>query len=285
MAARLPYPALVASIAAMLRLDQVVAPKRLHLALPGGMLLVMPATDAALGVTKLVTVHPGNAALGLPTIQGDAAVLDARTGERLGILDGPVLTARRTAALSLLAARPGAGPARTAPAGRAGVQAREHLETSRPLAWSPWSSSPARPPAPRVWPSRPGPARLRQGRGGLGPGGLPPGRHGHHQRPARAAGRPGPAAAGPLHRRRGRLHAGHGRDPAPADARVPRPLRHPEGALAEAGDVIQAGLDATDLTPLAAVLDLAAPPPGPTVFKSVGHALFDLAAAKTAFGR
>ena len=56
-------------------------------------------------MTKLVTVHPENARSGLPTIQGEVVVMEAGTGMRLGILDGSVVTARRTAALSLLAAR------------------------------------------------------------------------------------------------------------------------------------------------------------------------------------
>jgi 1-piperideine-2-carboxylate/1-pyrroline-2-carboxylate reductase [NAD(P)H] len=95
----------------------------------GGKLLVMPAADGELAITKLVTVHPGNAALGLPTIQGEVVVMDAANGKRLGLREGAAVTGRRTAALSLLASR------RLAPVPDgpllivgAGVQARAHLE-------------------------------------------------------------------------------------------------------------------------------------------------------------
>jgi ornithine cyclodeaminase len=60
-----------------------------------------------------------------------------------------------------------------------------------------------------------------------------------------------------------------------------------EGAAAEAGDLILAGVDWAAVTPLAMVLaGERAPRPGaPIVFKSVGHALFDLAAAVVAVPR
>ena len=54
-------------------------------------------------------------------------------------------------------------------------------------------------------------------------------------------------------------------------------------ARGEAGDFLRAGVNWDTVTPLEAVLD--APPrlAGPVVFKTVGHALFDLAAARLAF--
>ena len=106
---RLPYPKLADSIWEVMdgrREGKLDAPSRLVLPLPeGGNLLVMPAADDELAITKLVTVHPGNARRELPTIQGEVVVMEAGTGTRLGILDGGAATARRTAALSLLAAR------------------------------------------------------------------------------------------------------------------------------------------------------------------------------------
>src|SRR5690606_18164555 len=42
---------------------------------------------------------------GLPTIHGIVAVYDSATGQDLFILDGPTVTARRTAALSMLGLR------------------------------------------------------------------------------------------------------------------------------------------------------------------------------------
>src|SRR5215213_3526292 len=68
----------------------------------------MPAVDDELAITKLVTVYPGNAQRELPTIQDEVVVMEARTGTRLGILDGGAATARRTAALSHTSRQKGA---------------------------------------------------------------------------------------------------------------------------------------------------------------------------------
>ena len=132
-AARLPYQELADSIreVALARSSGgPQAPPRLLLSLQeGGVLLVMPASDREISITKLVTVHPQNPERGLPTIQGEVIVMDATTGERLGLLDGSVVTARRTAALSMLAARELA-PRQIGPllVVGAGTQGRAHLE-------------------------------------------------------------------------------------------------------------------------------------------------------------
>jgi ornithine cyclodeaminase len=70
------------------------------------MLLVMPAwrTGGCIGV-KLVTVFPGNSALGHPSVHGTYSLFDGATGIPLASLDGTELTRRRTAAASALAAR------------------------------------------------------------------------------------------------------------------------------------------------------------------------------------
>ena len=108
-ALRLPYPELadaIREVALARRSGTVQAPPRLALPLAEvGILLVMPASDTKISITKLVTVHPQNAGRGLPTIQGEVIVMEAATGSRLGLLDGDVVTARRTAAVSMLAAR------------------------------------------------------------------------------------------------------------------------------------------------------------------------------------
>jgi alanine dehydrogenase len=72
---------------------------------PDATLLLMPAwqTGRHIGV-KLATVFPGNAASGLPSVMGAYLLLDGKTGEPVALLDGPALTARRTAAASALAA-------------------------------------------------------------------------------------------------------------------------------------------------------------------------------------
>lgn len=126
----LPYPRLADALAALLQDPQVQVPPRLVQPLPGGgSLFVMPAHDAQLAITKLITFVPDNAARGLPAIQGDIVVFDAVDGRRIGLLDGPTVTARRTAAVSLLAAQ------RLAPRTDgpllivgAGVQGRSHLD-------------------------------------------------------------------------------------------------------------------------------------------------------------
>src|SRR5690606_9593639 len=71
----------------------------------GGVLLSMPAAAPDIGIHKLVNVQPANAQRGLPTIHGIVTVCDAVTGRPLCLLDGPEVTGRRTAAVSLLAMR------------------------------------------------------------------------------------------------------------------------------------------------------------------------------------
>jgi ornithine cyclodeaminase len=83
-------------------------PLRHHhaIAAPGGdaTLLLMPAwTSDVLGV-KIVSVFPGNATHGLPAVCGSYILNSGQTGEPLAIIDGGELTARRTAAASALAA-------------------------------------------------------------------------------------------------------------------------------------------------------------------------------------
>jgi len=88
--------------------------------------LTPPAEDLA--AIKLITYTPDNPARGLPAILGDVMVLRASTGERLALLDGPTVTARRTAAVSLYAARMLA-PLPTGPllVVGTGVQAMSHV--------------------------------------------------------------------------------------------------------------------------------------------------------------
>ena len=100
----LPVPALAQEIAALLQDPSVAVPPRIVQPLDGGgSLFVMPAADARVAITKLISFIPGNAQRGLPTIQGDIVVFDVQTGQRVALLDGPTVTARRTAAVSLLA--------------------------------------------------------------------------------------------------------------------------------------------------------------------------------------
>ncbi|SPA10359.1 putative Ornithine cyclodeaminase [Cupriavidus taiwanensis] len=136
-AARLPYPELAQAIADMLaelRDGTAMAPPRIALPVGdapqgAGTLLVMPARNRELVMTKNITVHPGNPQRGLPSILGEVVVADAHTGVRIAMLDGPTVTGRRTAAVSLLAAqRFAARPDGELLIVGAGVQALTHLE-------------------------------------------------------------------------------------------------------------------------------------------------------------
>ncbi len=129
-AARLPYDALAAEIRELLADPAVSVPERLVQALPGGSsLFVMPAFDSRIAITKLITFTPGNAGTPRPAIQGDVVVFDIATGARMLVLDGPTVTARRTAAVSLLAAQCLA-PNKEGPLliVGAGAQGRAHLD-------------------------------------------------------------------------------------------------------------------------------------------------------------
>lgn len=129
-AAALPWGALAAEIQSLLGDPTAQVPARLVQPLPGGgSLFVMPALDARVAITKLITFTPANAGTVRATIQGDVVIFDVATGERRLILHGPTVTARRTAAVSLLAAQ------RLAPNTQgpllivgAGVQGLAHLE-------------------------------------------------------------------------------------------------------------------------------------------------------------
>jgi ornithine cyclodeaminase len=113
---RLPWGALEAALEAMFR-QGCAAPLRHRHALPAqggapeGMLLLMPAWSSAgaLGPcftgVKIVHVAPGNGARGLPAVQAAYLLSDATTGQPLALLDGGELTDRRTAAASTLAGR------------------------------------------------------------------------------------------------------------------------------------------------------------------------------------
>lgn len=71
-------------------------------------LLLMPAWTAGRGARigiKLVTVFPDNGKRSLPSVYGQYLLLDGETGAPLVLLDGTTLTARRTACASGLASR------------------------------------------------------------------------------------------------------------------------------------------------------------------------------------
>jgi alanine dehydrogenase len=107
---RLTPAALVSALERMFR-DGCTAPLRHHHTVPvpgepDGTLLLMPAwrAGAYIGI-KLVTIFPGNSRRHLPAVSAAYVVADADTGAVQAMIDGGELTARRTAATSALAAR------------------------------------------------------------------------------------------------------------------------------------------------------------------------------------
>jgi alanine dehydrogenase len=109
-AARLERGALIDALDAAFRAVAVVPARQQYpVESPGsrgGTLLVMPAwrAGASLGI-KLVTVYPDNAAKDLPAVAATYLLLDASTGVPRALLDGEELTLRRTGAASALASR------------------------------------------------------------------------------------------------------------------------------------------------------------------------------------
>lgn len=79
-------------------------PLRHRHALPDGSMLLMPAWQGsiALGV-KIATVFPGNGKLGLNSVSSTYLLCDGATGQHLAVIDGNEITGRRTAAASALA--------------------------------------------------------------------------------------------------------------------------------------------------------------------------------------
>lgn len=87
---------------------------------------LMPAVDGDLMGIKLVTVYEANTAL--PTHQAVIQLFDASTGQPLAVMDGRLITEMRTAAVSAIATRLFAKPeSRMLTILGSGVQARAHL--------------------------------------------------------------------------------------------------------------------------------------------------------------
>ncbi|WP_347557898.1 bifunctional Delta(1)-pyrroline-2-carboxylate/Delta(1)-piperideine-2-carboxylate reductase [Robbsia sp. KACC 23696] len=131
-ASLLDYPSLVESLRQTV-LDygagKIISPERLSVPLQSGVMLSMPSSAEDIAIHKLVSVCPGNAALGLPTINGQVIACNADTGEMLFVLDGPTVTGRRTAAVSALGAVTllNASPRQILVIGT-GTQASNHVE-------------------------------------------------------------------------------------------------------------------------------------------------------------
>ena len=97
-----------------------------------GFLGLMPAlTPDGLGL-KAVTFYPSNAERGIPTHMATIFLVDPQTGTPLAIMDGRLITEMRTAAVSAAATRLLASPdAKILAILGSGVQARSHIEALR----------------------------------------------------------------------------------------------------------------------------------------------------------
>ncbi|HYP40656.1 MAG TPA: delta(1)-pyrroline-2-carboxylate reductase family protein [Chloroflexia bacterium] len=286
----LPYHVLADYLLNMLadkKAGTAYAPERVAVPLArGGTLLLMPATDGQFAVTKLVTVHPGNSSAGLPSVQADVLLMEAATGQRLAMLDGGAVTARRTAALSLLAAR------LVAPRSSgsllvvgAGTQARAHLEAfcegldvnrvyvaSKNMAHAEELAAYARKLNRQAAVSHPEEviekaSFIVTATTSAEPV-LPENVRDDAFVAAVGAYRPDMAELPAQLVRRARLY-----------------VDTLEGARAEAGDLIQAGVDWAQVTQLEDAVGTPGRQGKPVVFKSVGHALWDLAAARLAWSK
>ncbi len=132
--ALLPFPALIDALA-QAALDvaagQILCPERTTIRTRNqhGALMSMPCVADDIMVTKLLTLFANNPAAGLPTIQGQVICAEAQAGRFLFTLDGPTVTMRRTAAISLLGIRTLArAPVRRVLLIGTGTQAIAHLQ-------------------------------------------------------------------------------------------------------------------------------------------------------------
>jgi ornithine cyclodeaminase/alanine dehydrogenase-like protein (mu-crystallin family) len=102
--AALGFERLVPALAQMFAGGCESPPRHVH-SLSTLTVLIMPAwqTGRYLGI-KTVTIAPGNSVLGLPGLHSSYLLYDATTGAPLAQMDGNEITSRRTAATSALAA-------------------------------------------------------------------------------------------------------------------------------------------------------------------------------------
>lgn len=110
---------------------QVLQPVRSIVSIPQhrGFMGLMPAVYGEVMGAKLVNLYPDNAARGLPTHLAVIALFRADTGEPLAMMDGRLITELRTAAVSAVATKLlSAANARSLAILGSGVQARAHFQ-------------------------------------------------------------------------------------------------------------------------------------------------------------
>lgn len=135
--AALPFARLIPALRELFAEGCEVPRRHVH-ELPGVTSLLMPAWQPGgfYGV-KIVNVAPGNAARGLPGLHASYLLHDAATGAPLALIDGDTVTARRTVAASALAAdflaRPDARHLLVVGAGRVAALLPEAYRAVRPI--------------------------------------------------------------------------------------------------------------------------------------------------------
>ena len=273
----------VAVAASELDAGTIASPPRMAVPMgQDGVLLSMPAVASDLAIHKLVAVQPSNRQRALPTIHGLVTVCDASTGRPLCLLDGPELTGRRTAAVSMLAIRTllPDPPTSVLLIGK-GVQAQCHVQALAALypRCTLWVRA-LDPASTAAWVAamRVHGADIRACDGGSSVERevvitLTTSRQVVYDEPARA----------------GRLVIGVGAfKPEMAEigsrtlAGSSIVVDDPAGARHEAGDLLQAGIDWGSVRSLGAALKCPPEAGRPYVFKSVGSAAWDMAAARVA---
>lgn len=139
--AALPFDRLIPALRSAFAADGTVPMRHHHhIEHPGGnngVLLLMPAwRGGSLGV-KIATIFPGNNAHGLPSVYSSYLLSDSATGAPIALLDGNEITARRTVAVSALAAsylaRTDAASLLIVGAGRLGQLAASAFASVRPI--------------------------------------------------------------------------------------------------------------------------------------------------------
>lgn len=104
----LDFAHLIPALRAAFAGEATVPPRHVHTVEAGadrGTVLIMPAWSEAgfLGI-KTINIFPGNGARGLPGLHATYVLYDAHTGVPLAMMDGNEITAHRTAAASALGA-------------------------------------------------------------------------------------------------------------------------------------------------------------------------------------
>ncbi len=80
--------------------EEYTMPERMHVPCDdGNILLLMPCIAGDYMVTKMLTLYPDNRLLEKPVIQATVILADSRTGTPLAVMDGGTITAMRTGAV------------------------------------------------------------------------------------------------------------------------------------------------------------------------------------------